>query len=271
MTPGEPRATLDLPAPRGSRTAAGEEMSVDRERLKAAAKAVGRAVGTIVSRVVAWGAAGFALGLLGAIALLVSPALVASQPWWAFARYGTLVLYPLGGAVIFAHLGVARGVGRVALHHAVDQGLVIELLDRLFELAARAAARQPRVAALVDRADALAAELPLRDAELALKQAGDELVFGDDLDDGGGARRWLMRKLRRLLVDAIEKYTLRIVRAEQGGVSLERVRRVALERAEAGVRELIVGTMQKQLLVAAALLVALLAVAPVVAAALRAA
>lgn len=245
-------------------------MPVDREKLKAAAKLVGHAAGTILLRVLAWGAVGVFVGVFAAVALLVSPALDAKVEWWGYARYATLLLYPVGGGLIFVHLGVARGVGRVVLHHAVDRGLVIDVLDRVLELASGVIARQPRLAALADRADVFAAELPLRDAELVLKRAGDEFVLGADLEEGGtGPRRWVLRKIKRALVDKIETYTLRIVRAQEGGVSLERLRRLALERAEAGVRDLVLGAMKKQLLLASGLLLLLVAVGPAVAYALR--
>ncbi|MCC6644084.1 MAG: hypothetical protein IT374_00730 [Polyangiaceae bacterium] len=244
-------------------------MQVDRQRLKDAARVVGRAAATIAVRVAAWGALGAGLGLFAAGVELLSPLLDAPPSWWSLARLVVLVVYPVGGAVLFAHLGVARGIGRVLLFHAVDQGLVIEVLDRLLELAGRAAGRSARLSALADRAEVFAAELPLADAERALKQAGDEFVLGSDLE-GGGAGRWVMRRLKRALVHAIERVTLRVVRAEEGGVSLERVRRLALEQAEAGVRDAILSTMKKQLLLAAALLALLVATGPLLAAVLRA-
>ncbi len=247
-------------------------MRVDREKLEAAARVLGQAAATIALRVLAWGATGAGVGLFAAVVLLASTALDAPPEWWRLARYLSLLVLPAGGALIFGQLGVARGIGRVVLRHAVDSGLVLEVLDRLLELAAGALARQPRLAALAERADLFAAELPLRDVELALKRAGDDFVLGADLEEGGGgARRWALRKIKRALVDKIEAYTLVLVRAEQGGVSLDRVRRLALDRAEEGVRELVLGAMKKQLLLAAGLLLSLVAVGPAVAAALRAA
>ena len=245
-------------------------MKLDREKLKSAAKVVGQAAATILLRVVGWGALGAALGAFAAIVLLVSPALSAPQEVWRWARFLVVPFDVACGAVIFGHLGVARGVARVVLHHAVDRGLVVSVLDRLLELCAARIDGDPRLAPLLAKADAFAAELPLGDYERLFKQAGARFIGGDDLEDGArGPRRWLLRKIKRALFERIEAYTLRVVRAEPGGVSLSRVRQLALDEVEGAVREMIFGAMKKHTLMAAAALLLAFALGPAIAFSLR--
>lgn len=245
-------------------------MALDRDKLKAAAKLVGHAASTISLRVLGWGALGAALGLFAAVVMLVSPALSAPHEGWRYAKWLVLPFDVVCGVAIFAQLGVARGIARVVLHHAVDRGLVVTVLDRLLELCAERIGRDPRLGPMFEKVDVFAAELPLADYERVFKDAGARFLGGDDLEDGaGGVRRWLQRKIKRALFERVEAYTLRIVRAEPGGVSLARVRQLALDEVEGAVRQMILGTMKKHALIASALLLVAFAVGPAVAFVLR--
>jgi hypothetical protein len=223
------------------------------------------ATGKITSRTVWWGVWGAVVGLL-----VFAP--LAWLGWldvpWAQARIAMLVvfglLYPIAGAGCWGHAGFWRGVGRFALFVGVERGWVLTLLVAVLDRVMGVLRTSTRVGRALDAVEARAADLPLQRWEELLKDASAR-VIGEHTPENRGLMRWL----RGWVIGRIEKYTLRIVRAEieagrGGGVSMTRVREVALLQIEGRFQDGVVGLMNEQLLMMTGLFLALAALPPAV-------
>lgn len=155
------------------------------------------------------------------------------------ARMIVPLLLPVIGFIAFGLHGIHRGVAHAALAIEAQWGLVAQLVDRTL--------------ALIDQhLGARLAELPLAQAERALK----DLVrrgLGDDELPRGGLVRWTIAKARRLLVDKVETFLLSAYRAEAtaqragGGVDLGKVRERVIGELGAHLRESLLGPLNGQL------------------------
>lgn len=227
-----------------------------------------KSAGLIVSRALAWGTLGVVIaacvwgGLLAAGLL----ALHAHPPMPAVFAGVMLVLGMIAGGGILGYVGAMRGIGRSVLHVGVERGLVLYLAAQILD---RAAARLGQI----DRAEQAAQilrDLPLQRWEDALKGATAD-VLGEDLPgEATGLRKRALRRLRGFIGTRIERYLLTIVRAEStdegqgGGVSMTRVRDVALEQTEAHFGDLVEGMMFKQLALGVVLVVLAQGVGPLI-------
>lgn len=212
-----------------------------------------KSAGLIVSRALAWGTLGVVVAgvmwgaLLGAGLL----ELRAEPPAPAVFKGVMLVLGLIAGGGVLGYVGAMRGIGRSVLHVGVERGLVLYLAAQVLDRTGARLSQSERAG----QAAQLLENLPLQRWEDALKGATTD-VLGEDLPVGEakGLRRRALGRLSGFVCSRIERYLLSIVRAEAtedgkgGGVSMARVRDVALEQIEAHFDDLVQGMMFKQLL-----------------------
>ena len=137
------------------------------------------------------------------------------------------------------------------------------ILDRTF----RFFRHSSRVDRALGRAELWAENLPLQQWEDGLKSSVAARLAVDEFTDQPGLNRRFLRWLRRLCGRVIEYLLLRIVRQEVtatggGGVSMARVRELALSMVDDLFIEAVEGAMNKALMVAL-LVPALAALLPV--------
>ncbi len=127
--------------------------------------------------------------------------IAAQGEWWRglLAAALALVLCAVLGGLLAAKRAVLGALAEGARRSRLGERAVGLLFDRVAEHVG-----------FVER-------LPLADAEAALRRA----VAGLLATEGGG---WLQRRLRRSLLEKVEAITLARLRAEPGGVDLQRVR-----------------------------------------------
>jgi hypothetical protein len=264
---------------------------------KHGARLTGVATHRIVTRTLWWGGWGLVLGLavfagewwLGWLAFPWP----AAQPWIV----GSLgVALAAAGIGCWGHAGFWRGVGRFVLALGIDKGrvgpsddkgrvgpsddkgrvgpsddkgLVVSLLSAMLDRMTALLRKSRRIDGALEKTELWAGDLPLERWESLLKQSAAG-VIGES--EGQGNR--LMRWIRGFVVRRIEQVMLRIVRKEieaghGGGVSMQKVREVALAMAEKQFQKGIVGLMNEQLLLMTGLFALLAALPPVVALGLR--
>lgn len=223
---------------------------------KEVVKELGIAAALVASRVAFWGALGAFLGALSFVALYASGTLDHPWPPWRYAVWALLPLDVVGGGLLFGHAGLVRGVGRVVLRIAVHRGLVPYVLAKVLDRVTDLVLSSDRLARVASSGEETLKNLPLARFETTLKTAVDAYVTSDDLEaEATGLRKRMLRRVKRFLCERIEKYLLTIVRAEEtanggGGISLPRVREVALAHATEAVAGAIVGVMNKNSLLA---------------------
>lgn len=242
---------------------------------KEGAKTLGVASLKILLRTVAWGTLGLVVGLVAWNALYWGGLLEIEWEHWRFVVWVLLPLYACAGAGALGYAGVWRGVGRAVLYVGIERGLVVYLVEEILDRLIPVMRRSEKLSGALDQSRRFLENLPLQEWEVRLHAAveayladRDEVVQGAG---GPGLRARIAGRLRTYLSRKIERYLLAIVRqevdehGEGGGISLERVRAVALEKVEDVVEDLVTGMMNKQLLIAAAILLLVLAIAPAVA------
>lgn len=220
----------------------------------------------VVSRTLWWGAWGGVLGAATFTILWSTGWLIFPWPAYQSAITVTLaVLYLLAGIGCWGHAGMWRGAGRFVIALGVDNGWVVSLLAAIFDRMAGLLRRSSLVGAAMDKTEVWVGDLPLQRWEELLASAVST-VLGED---SAGSTR-IMRWIRGFVLRQIQRLLLAIVRREiadghGGGVSMARVREVALHRAAIEFKKGIVGLMNKQLLAMTALFLALSAVPPLLA------
>lgn len=236
-----------------------------RDRLAALAKTGARLAAIGLSRVVTrtlwWGSWGLLLGI-GIFSGLTLKGLLA-HPWpeadpWVMVLAG--IFYIVGTCAGLGYAGFWRGVGRFVIHLGVAEGWVLVLTEGILDRMLSLMRRSRRMDAALDASELWAENLPLQKWEDGLKSSvaaylGDEEAA---LEGTRGPHRRFLSWIRRLICRGIEKILLRIVRKEAsqsggGGVSMERVREVALEMSGELFTDGVEGAMNKQLLIVLAL------------------
>lgn len=185
-----------------------------------------------------------------------------------------LLLYVAAGGGALGYVGVWRGLGRAVLYLGVELGLVIYLIEQILDRTTALMRRSDALSRALDASERFAGNIPLQTWEDGLKRSvAGYLGEPDEISSGmHGIRRSITRWIKAFLCRKIEVYLLKVVRQEVdargtgGGVSMARVREVALERGEGYFVELIKGVMNKYLLIGSLILIAAFAVAPVIAA-----
>lgn len=242
---------------------------------KEAAKVIAVAAWKIITRMLAWGSAGLAAGVIVFVALLLSGLLDTPSPYSSYVRWAVLPVYLIAGAGLLGYAGFWRGIGRTLLHVGLERGMVATIVERILDSMVKTLRGSERVAATLDKGDAFLRNLPLQTAEDALKGAIHTYVSSDDMEeDLTGFRRRIARSVKRALTRRVEKYLLSFVRAQAsesggGGVSMDKVLALAPGKAQEAVGEMIQGFMGKQLLIMSALALVVFAVPPSVMALLR--
>jgi hypothetical protein len=240
----------------------------DRSRnfLKEGAKILGVGALKIVSRMLFWGAVGLFLGA-SVFGVEIGTGLLShpNETWTTF-RWALVAVYAAAGAGILGYVGLWRGLGRTLIHVGVERGFVSYLVETIFHKMSEIIRRSDKVSGLVDRGETALQNIPLDRAEAVLKQAINDYISSDDLEgEVKGIRRRLLRMMKKILCHRIEAYLLSIVRAERtqqggGGVSMEKVRQVALTQADHVVQGAIVSLMNKKLILMIVILLILLAI-----------
>lgn len=234
-------------------------------------KVLGIALFKVVTRALAWGAFGLFVGLSVGLGLYLG-GLLEYRRWepWRYVVFVVVALYPISGAGLLGYIGALRGLGRTLLYLGVDRGLICYLAEKIIDRLAAIIAATPGVRVVAQKGEEVLYNLPLESAEKALKQAADAYLGSGDLEgEVTGIRRGVLRRVKGFLVDKIEHYLLTIVRAELsaaggGGVSMGKVRVVAIEKSEGVVADIIVGMMNKWLVIGLLGLAVLYAIAPLV-------
>ena len=244
-----------------------------RDRLAALAKTGARlaAVGLMrmITRTLWWGGWGLILGSVLFFGLRSQDLL--TLPWpdlepWTSILLGVVYIVGVTGGLGYA--GFFRGVGRFVIHLGVNEGWVLLLLEGLLDRLFRLFRRSRRLDAALNATELWGENLPLQEWEDGLQRSVSEYL-GDEDDTFEGSRgphRRFLRWIRRMIGRVIGRLLLRIVRKEVsenggGGVSMERVREVAMEMSEDLFIDVVEGTMNKQLLIVL-LIVALVAATP---------
>ncbi|MFT5682226.1 MAG: hypothetical protein ACI8RZ_003144 [Myxococcota bacterium] len=236
-----------------------------RDRLAVLAKTGARLAAIGLSRVVTralwWGGWGLVLG--GAIFAVLQFKGLLTHPWpdaepWVSILAG--VFYIVGAGVGLGYAGFWRGVGRFVIHLGVEEGWVIALTEAILDRMLGFFRRSRRLDAALDASELWAQNLPLQQWEEGLKSSVAAYLGEEDaaLEGTRGPHRRFLGWIRRLICRGIEKILLRIVRKESsdaggGGVSMERVREVALEMSGELFTDGVEGAMNKQLLIVLAL------------------
>lgn len=227
----------------------------------------------LVTRTLAWGSFGLALGVVAWVVLYLAGQLEIDWPPWRYLVWVLLLLYAVGGAVGYGYVGVWRGLGRAVIYLGVELGFVVYLIEQILDRTTALMRRSDALGRAMDASERFAANVPLQSWEDGLKRSVESYLGEPDEigSTASGIRRGVTRRLKAFLCRKVEVYLLAIVREEAGGqgggggVSMERVREVALERAERYFAELVKGIMNKYLLVGSLLVIAFFALAPVLA------
>jgi hypothetical protein len=227
----------------------------------------------LVTRTLAWGSLGVILGAVAWAALFLAGQLEIEWLPWRYLVWVLLLVYVVAGGVALGYVGVWRGLGRAVLYLGVELGWVLYLIEQILDRMTGLMRRSDTIDRALDASEQFAANLPLQRWEDGLKRSvAGYLGETDELGSGlTGFRRRITGGLKGFLCRQIEVFLLNIVRQEidasggGGGVSMARVREVALARAESYFVELIKGLMNKYLLIGSLVLIVVFAAAPVVA------
>jgi hypothetical protein len=227
----------------------------------------------LVTRTLAWGSFGVAVGAVVWTLLYVAGVLEIDWPPWRYLVWVLLLLYLVAGGGALGYVGVWRGLGRAVIYLGVELGFVIYLIEQILDRTMTFMRASGALSRAMDASEQFAGNIPLQRWEDGLKRSvAGYLGEPDEISAGlTGLRRGITRRIKAFLCRKIEIYLLKIVRQEVdaqgggGGVSMARVREVALDLAEGYFVELIKGVMNKYLLIGSLILVAFFAIAPVVA------
>lgn len=247
-----------------------------KEAAREAAKIIGVGAVKIVSRTAAWGFFGLVMAGAAFTALLIAGLLDLRTSWAAWLTWGLLPVYLVAGAGMLGYAGFWRGIGRTLIYVGIERGWAASVVERVLASAVDILHRAGPMQGVLDRGDKLLRNVPLQNAEDALKRAIGAYEGEDDIEGGGRVfRRSVTRSVKRALARRVEKYLLAVVRAERtadggGGVAMDRVIAVAPRQAQKAIEKMIRGTMRKQLLLMTALALLVFALPPVVIAAVRA-
>jgi len=207
----------------------------------------GSAMLTIVkhvpTRAVLWTVVGFFLGLVADVGCFVLTlltlergALILGEPPFVLIP----IAIPFVSAAIFGLHGAHRGAARAALEIESKLGLVRYVVGRV-------------LAFVESRFGSTIANLPLDQAEAALKDAVSRYLGSGDATEGSGLSGFVLRRAKRSITDKIETYLLSAYRAEAtaigagGGVDIGRLgARVTLEMSTK-MGELVMSPVNKQL------------------------
>lgn len=202
----------------------------------------------VVTRTAGWGATGLAL----AVAMCGSWAVAGVLPadWRLAALWLALALIGVTGGL--GYVGWIRGLGRAGIHVGCELGMVQYLVGVLLDRTAGLFRKSTRVASALDKTQDHLSNLPLHRWETTLTTVVEDYLGSDDPELGNAGGR-VGRFFRRFIVRRIQRYLLRIVRQEiradgsGGGVSVARVRSVAIEQAADKVTDMIEGLMFQHL------------------------
>jgi hypothetical protein len=251
----------------GAAAADGSRSSRALEFAKGGVGLLGTATVKVVSRTLAWGSLGFGVGLVAFFVMLGAGLLDHTWEHWSLVRWAFLLVYPLAGAGCLGYAGVWRGAGRTILHVGVERGWVAYVTEALFTRLVGYARKSERLDDAMSQAEVFLTELPVDTWEKNLKGAVNDYVSEDDLEgEVTGIRRRVLRWIKRILVGRIERYLLSIVRSEggDGKISMDKVRKVALEHVEDTFADMILGIMKKQLIIMSLVFTAILVLPPVI-------
>jgi hypothetical protein len=168
----------------------------------------------VVTRAVLWAVLGLVVGVATFVAFLVIHQFADRS---GVIGAALLVLYVGVAFVAFGAHGVTRGVARAALELEQKFGLTRYLIDRI-------------TGSIEKRFGTTLANLPLAKFEEGAKGVVDQFLGSEEMLEGSGVTRWVLRKVRALFVGLVEKYLLKAYRVEVeeggagGGVSVARVR-----------------------------------------------
>ncbi len=231
--------------------AASEAPSKTRSLLAAAGTTVYAIAKHVPTRGVLFGLLGFVLGLVAAglafaiaLARLERGAMLLAEPPFVL----VVVLVPFASAALLGMHGLHRGAARAALELERKAGLVRHVVERVF-------------AALEASVGPALASLPLAKLEVALKDATARYLGSDELDEGRGITRYVLRRAKRAIVRRIDVYLLAAYRAEVGaggagggGVDLGKVKARVVAELSGGLGDLVMAPLQKQLFLFVALI-----------------
>ena len=245
-----------------------------RERWKEAAREAAKIVGVgavkIVSRTAAWGFFGLVMAGAAFSVLLAAGLLDLRTSWSAWLTWGLLPVYLAAGAGLLGYAGLWRGIGRTLIYVGIERGWAASVVERVLGATVDILRRSGPMQGVLDRGDKLLRNVPLQNAEDALKRAIGAYAREDDLEgDARVFRRSVTRAVKGALARRVEKYLLAVVRAERtadggGGVAMDRVIAVAPQQAQKAIGKMIRGTMRKQLLLMTAIALLVFALPPVV-------
>lgn len=242
------------------------------------AKLLAQATAKILSRMLAWGFIGFVLALVTSILLwnfdLLTITVGDWNPWIFKVLF--VFLYLITGVGVMGYIGMLRGIGRTILFVGLEHGLVFYLLDNILDRLGTKLYAHEGTAQKLDDAQAMMANLPLAQWEDNIKSTISTYLNDDGEDALGqvkGIKGKLARLVRTILCKKIEAYLLKIVREEHttaadgsnqgGGISMAKVRQLAIERASAFFEAFIEKLMNKYLLFGTLALMLLFSIAPV--------
>lgn len=198
----------------------------------------------IGSRTMSWALTGLALGGLFVASWWVIGVL--PTVWWGALIWSVLVVAAAVGG--FGYVGWIRGLGRAGIYVGCERGMVPYLVGLLLDRVTGLARKSRRVSGALDKGESVLGNLPLHQWETWLT-AGVEDYLGSDDPVMGNEGNLVTRFFRRFLVARIQRYLLRIVRQEiaadgsGGGVSVQRVREVALVKCADMLEETVEGAM----------------------------
>jgi hypothetical protein len=241
---------------------------------KEGAQFTGQGAAIITLRMLSWGVTGFVFALIT----------WNSQYWTNFMMIEAIPIHPLVyqltflalylivGMIVLGYVGVWRGIGRTVLYAGVKKGFVLYLVDAILDKFTGVLRKSNRIDRVMNDTQLNLENLPLQVWEDNLKLAVTQYLKKDDPSLSGIKRfqRRIAGTIKRLLCRRIEFFLLAIVRQEAtnsggGGISIQRVREVALRKIEGFFRDWIVGLMNKQLMIGFLILVGVYSLVPLTA------
>jgi|GEM_PF-2070726 len=227
--------------------------------------------GTYVSRVAVWAFVGFGLASVLLGVQLASGALDFEHDQRVWIVVAIALVELVVGIAAFAFAGHNRALGRIVIYVLVKKGIATYAAGRILQLTVDAVKKTNTGAKVADAGQSFVENLPLQQAEDALKNAVGRFTRDGELEEGTqpGLGRRILRKVNAVLCARIETYLLAVFRKEAtasggGGISLAKVRDRALEPIDDVLTDVVEGAMRKQTLLMTAVVALVCLLPPVV-------